>query len=62
MLMMHSDTPIEKYSTYKARMFRKRMSKLDTLLLGIDALSLKQKDKDILKKKMFDRIKSILKT
>ena len=56
---MFSETPPEKYSSYKKRKFEKTKSRLLLLMNGINQLSLKDKDKELLKNQCKDIIKNL---
>lgn len=45
MICTGGEYPIESYSSYKGRMFNKKLEKLRSLLNSIDSLSLKSEDK-----------------
>lgn len=55
----NSNRPIEKYSSYKKRKFEKTKSRLLILMNGINQLSLKERNKVILKNQCRNIIKNL---
>ena len=57
MLCPHYTEPVEKYSSYKKRFFNKYQVRAKALLTGINDLSLKNEDKQKLKKMLIQIFK-----